>query len=135
MQLYRHGKRQKLDSATDINYVGVDVSIYSSDLTAQDEDDELYGTSTSSVSTSQLAAYNFIICDSILNIGPIVDSIVTESVYGGGGSPQEMTQKKSLEIVTCSGYGKNGALCILQVSGIIAIQNIYFIYRRVFDLN
>ncbi|KAF7726104.1 Cleavage and polyadenylation specificity factor subunit 1 [Apophysomyces ossiformis] len=59
--------------------------------------------------------FTFRVCDSLLNTGPIVDMAV-----GNMESPQiqGMNEKGSnapdLELVSCSGYGKNGSLCVFQ---------------------
>lgn len=82
-----------------------------------------------------LATYKFRVCDNLLNIGPIADFAVGESFDGASASlavlpipllswpafdhqstPQEHESKRSVEIVTCSGVGRNGSLCVLQVA-------------------
>jgi hypothetical protein len=57
------------------------VSIYSSDL-RYDEDDEIYGPSSRATRERyHLPSYTFTVCDSILNIGPIVDSVIDEPTF------------------------------------------------------
>eukprot|EP01132_Coremiostelium_polycephalum_P003714 gene3714-4627_t len=66
---------------------------------------------------NQLKSYQLGICDNVSNIGPISDMIIGEaydlsSELGEGISYRD----KWLEILACSGNGKNGALSILQQS-------------------
>lgn len=52
------------------------MSIYNTDLF---DDDEIYGPSTTK-QKFHLPSYTFTVVDSLLNIGPIVDSIIDEPV-------------------------------------------------------
>ncbi|KAG2221910.1 hypothetical protein INT45_013246, partial [Circinella minor] len=59
--------------------------------------------------------YTFRVCDTLLNSGPIGDMAI-----GQADEPEEQQQMNDpnslpdLELVSCSGQGKNGALCVLQ---------------------
>lgn len=81
--------------------------------------------------------FKFSVCDSLINIGPIADLAIGQpaSAYFAdeddaeiaddpaqqqqqtrtGKAPSEKAKKKSFEVVTCSGHGRNSALCVLQV--------------------
>ncbi|RCI03416.1 Cleavage and polyadenylation specificity factor subunit 1, partial [Rhizopus stolonifer] len=52
---------------------------------------------------------NFSVCDTLLNTGPIVDMAV-----GDVESNTRETDWPELELVSSSGYGKNGSLCVFQ---------------------
>ncbi|KAM6125776.1 LOW QUALITY PROTEIN: cleavage and polyadenylation specificity factor subunit 1 [Pterocles gutturalis] len=80
----------------------------------QDEVDEIEVNGSEAQSGTQLATYSFEVCDSILNIGPCANA-----AHGAGRFLSEEFQNSpepDLEIVLCSGYGKNGALSVLQRS-------------------
>jgi len=72
---------------------------------------ELFGDSNEPLNKT-VSTYAFDVSDSLLNIGPITKSAVgepaflSEEFFGGNTS--------DLELVCCSGYGKNGALSVLQ---------------------
>ncbi|ELK11750.1 Cleavage and polyadenylation specificity factor subunit 1 [Pteropus alecto] len=107
---------------------------------AQDEVDEIEVYGSEAQSGTQLATYSFEVCDSILNIGPCANAAMGEpaflseevpvwEVQGGGGvectvglwphpslAQFQNSPEPDLEIVMCSGYGKNGALSVLQKS-------------------
>lgn len=54
------------------------------------------------------------VCDSLLNVGPCGNISVGEPAFL---SEEFATNSElDLELVTTSGYGKNGALCVLQKS-------------------
>jgi cleavage and polyadenylation specificity factor subunit 1 len=99
-----------------VNPIGVDVSIYSSDLQTLEDEEGLYGNGVSEapVDRSSGTSLAFTVCDSITNIGPISDCLVSDPTYLAS-EVQEYQQKKNLEFVTISGHGKNGAMCVLQV--------------------
>lgn len=82
-----------------------------------EEELEVYG---SGLKTSvQLTSYNFEVCDSVLNIAPIGYMTVGERCTDdddGLDQIKDPNTKPDLEIVTSSGHGKNGALCVLQNS-------------------
>ncbi|XP_050311770.1 LOW QUALITY PROTEIN: cleavage and polyadenylation specificity factor subunit 1 [Anthonomus grandis grandis] len=62
----------------------------------------------------QISSFVFEVCDSLLNIGPCGQISVGEPAFLSeefGGNPD-----LNLELVTTAGYGKNGALCVLQRS-------------------
>lgn len=80
-------------------------------ILGEDPDElEVYGPDVSSGPT--LASYKFEVCDSVLNIGPIGNLTVGEPAF----LSEEFLERVNpdLELVTCSGHGKNGALCVLQ---------------------
>lgn len=79
-----------------------------------DEVDEIEVYGSEAQSGTQLATYSFEVCDSILNIGPCGNASMGEPAFLSEefqGNPEP-----DLEVVVCSGYGKNGALSVLQVS-------------------
>ncbi|XP_030644756.1 cleavage and polyadenylation specificity factor subunit 1 [Chanos chanos] len=79
-----------------------------------DELDEIEVYGSEAQSGTQLATYSFEVCDSILNIGPCVNASMGEPAFLSEefqGNPEP-----DLEVVVCSGYGKNGALSVLQRS-------------------
>lgn len=82
-----------------------------------EEELEVYG---SGLKTSvQLTSYNFEVCDSVLNLAPIGCMTVGERCNEdevGIDTCKDSNAKSELEIVTSSGHGKNGALCVLQNS-------------------
>ncbi|KAK0170083.1 hypothetical protein PV328_010688 [Microctonus aethiopoides] len=76
------------------------------------EELEVYG---SEVQTSmQITSYIFEVCDSLLNIGPCGNISMGEPAF----LSEEFSHNidPDVELVTTSGYGKNGALCVLQRS-------------------
>lgn len=86
----------------------------------EEEELEVYG---SGAKTSvHVSSYIFEVCDSILNIGPIGYMAVGEKSQhqerlDDESEPEKIdTGKSELEIVTSSGFGKNGALCVLRTS-------------------
>ena len=54
------------------------------------------------------------VCDSLLNIGPCGNISMGEPAFLS--EEFSHTQDPDVELVTTSGYGKNGALCVLQRS-------------------
>lgn len=82
-----------------------------------EEELEVYG---SGLKTSvQLTSYTFEVCDSVLNIAPIGSMTVGERTNEEEDDIEQLKDsnaKPELEIVTSSGRGKNGALCVLQHS-------------------
>ena len=83
------------------------------DLPSVEDLDELevYGTSTTQ-SDYQLTQYTFEVCDSLLNIGPCAHMVMGEPAFLS--EEFHSTDDHDLELVTTSGYGKNGALSVLQ---------------------
>lgn len=76
------------------------------------EELEVYGSQTQA--SLQIKSYVFEVCDSLLNIGPCGNVTLGESAF----LSEEFANRVNidLELATTSGYGKNGALCILQRS-------------------
>ncbi|KAJ8972867.1 hypothetical protein NQ317_013609 [Molorchus minor] len=60
----------------------------------------------------QITSYVFEVCDSLLNIGPCGNISIGEPAF----LSEEFNNNPDLdlELVTTAGYGKNGALCVLQ---------------------
>ncbi|NWY08125.1 CPSF1 factor, partial [Nothoprocta ornata] len=80
----------------------------------QDEVDEIEVYGSEAQSGTQLATYSFEVCDSILNIGPCANAAMGEPAFLS--EEFQNSPEPDLEIVLCSGYGKNGALSVLQKS-------------------
>nr|XP_020739769.1 cleavage and polyadenylation specificity factor subunit 1 isoform X5 [Odocoileus virginianus texanus] len=80
----------------------------------QDEVDEIEVYGSEAQSGTQLATYSFEVCDSILNIGPCANAAMGEPAFLS--EEFQNSLEPDLEIVVCSGYGKNGALSVLQKS-------------------
>nr|CAG8506381.1 12436_t:CDS:10 [Entrophospora candida] len=57
--------------------------------------------------------YIFTLCDTLLNVGPIVGMTYGELVFSEEKSHMHNI-KKDLELVTCSGYGKGGSICVFH---------------------
>uniref|UniRef100_A0A8C7TKX2 Cleavage and polyadenylation specificity factor subunit 1 n=1 Tax=Oncorhynchus mykiss TaxID=8022 RepID=A0A8C7TKX2_ONCMY len=77
-----------------------------------DEVDEIEVYGSEAASGTQLATYSFEVCDSILNIGPCAGASMGEPAF----LSEETNPEPDLEIVVCSGFGKNGGLSVLQRS-------------------
>ncbi|KPJ17990.1 Cleavage and polyadenylation specificity factor subunit 1 [Papilio machaon] len=97
-------KKRRLDTISDCLPTNV--------IEISDKDElEVYG---SDIRTStQLTSYVFEVCDSLLNICPIGDISMGEPQLVG---EEERREGAELELVACSGRGKNGALSVLQRS-------------------
>lgn len=83
----------------------------------EEEELEVYGSDQKT--SVQLTIFNFEVCDSILNIGPIAYMSVGERLFEDDHEKiddGDKIEKLDFEIVTSSGHGKNGALCVLQNS-------------------
>lgn len=79
----------------------------------EEEELEVYGTGEKT--SVQLTSFTFEVCDSVLNIAPIgFMSIGERCSEEYVKTESEATTKSDLEVVTSSGRGKNGALCVLQ---------------------
>ncbi|XP_015609072.1 cleavage and polyadenylation specificity factor subunit 1 [Cephus cinctus] len=76
------------------------------------EELEVYGNETQT--SMHITSYIFEVCDSLLNIGPCGNISMGEPAF----LSEEFShaQDPDVELVTTSGYGKNGALCVLQRS-------------------
>ncbi|XP_015127450.1 cleavage and polyadenylation specificity factor subunit 1 [Diachasma alloeum] len=76
------------------------------------EELEVYGSETQT--SMQITSYIFEVCDSLLNIGPCGNISMGEPAF----LSEEFSHNvdPDVELVTTSGYGKNGALCVLQRS-------------------
>ena len=85
------------------------------------EEEELlvYGTKSEKTSVN-LSSYIFEVCDSLINLAPIGYMAVGERARAEEHQDEENENEKrdpskmELEVVTSSGYGKNGALCVLH---------------------
>lgn len=84
----------------------------------EEEELEVYGTGQKT--SVQLTSFTFEVCDSVLNIAPITFMALGERSADEEMEPDAVVEnsilKSDLEIVTSSGRGKNGALCVLQNS-------------------
>ncbi|XP_060948434.1 cleavage and polyadenylation specificity factor subunit 1 isoform X2 [Limanda limanda] len=79
-----------------------------------DEVDEIEVYGSEAQSGTQLATYSFEVCDSILNIGPCANASMGEPAFLS--EEFQNNPEPDLEVVVCSGNGKNGALSVLQRS-------------------
>ncbi|KAM4540065.1 cleavage and polyadenylation specificity factor subunit 1 [Odontesthes bonariensis] len=79
-----------------------------------DEVDEIEVYGSEAQSGTQLTTYSFEVCDSILNIGPCANASMGEPAFLS--EEFQSNPEPDLEVVVCSGYGKNGALSVLQRS-------------------
>ncbi|KAL0962202.1 hypothetical protein UPYG_G00337050 [Umbra pygmaea] len=79
-----------------------------------DEVDEIEVYGSEAASGTQLATYSFEVCDSILNIGPCAGASMGEPAFLS--EEFQSNPEPDLEIVVCSGHGKNGGLSVLQRS-------------------
>ncbi|MCJ8745996.1 hypothetical protein PDJAM_G00136680 [Pangasius djambal] len=98
-------KKKRMDSNT--NWTAGKASML-------DELDEIEVYGSEAQSGTQLATYSFEVCDSILNIGPCVNASMGEPAFLS--EEFQSNPEPDLEVVVCSGYGKNGALSVLQRS-------------------
>lgn len=85
-----------------------------------EEELEVYGSGLKH--SVQLTSFTFEVCDSVLNVGPITHMALGERCNDDEPDaatdqlPDAAVVRSDLEIVTSSGRGKNGALCVLQNS-------------------
>jgi len=86
------------------------------DMSFVDDLDELevYGSDPQQSAGSQVTQYTFEVCDSLINIGPCGQMVIGEPAclseeFSG-------SEDHDMELVTTSGYGKNGAITVLQRS-------------------
>ncbi|KAK1173021.1 cleavage and polyadenylation specificity factor subunit 1 [Acipenser oxyrinchus oxyrinchus] len=79
-----------------------------------DEVDEIEVYGSEAQTGTQLATYSFEVCDSILNIGPCANASMGEPAFLS--EEFQDSPEPDLEVVVCSGFGKNGALSVLQRS-------------------
>lgn len=68
-----------------------------------------------------MTSYTFEVCDSLVNIAPIGSMTIGERGVDEDDENklekfEDANQQPELEVVTSSGRGKNGALCVLQHS-------------------
>ena len=76
-----------------------------------DADTEVYG--NQETAAHRISAFTFEVCDSLLNIGPCGQVAMGEPAF----LSEEFSSSApdpDIELVTSSGHGKNGALCLLQ---------------------
>ena len=79
----------------------------------QEDDLEVYGQETT-MTTSRVGSYSFEVCDSLLNIGPCGNVSMGEPAYLSEEFVSTAKADQDVELVSTSGHGKNGALCVLQ---------------------
>lgn len=88
-------------------------------LRLEEEELLVYGAKTDKTSVN-LSSYIFEVCDSLMNLAPIGFMAVGERAHAEEHQDDENEiekrdpSKMELEVVTSSGYGKNGALCVLH---------------------
>uniref|UniRef100_A0A8C7PMH5 Cleavage and polyadenylation specificity factor subunit 1 n=1 Tax=Oncorhynchus mykiss TaxID=8022 RepID=A0A8C7PMH5_ONCMY len=99
------GKEEETDEEKQVRTVGL-----TNQLPDEVDEIEVYGSEVAS--GTQLATYSFEVCDSILNIGPCAGASMGEPAF----LSEETNPEPDLEIVVCSGFGKNGGLSVLQRS-------------------
>ncbi|CDH59136.1 cleavage and polyadenylation specificity factorsubunit 1 [Lichtheimia corymbifera JMRC:FSU:9682] len=58
--------------------------------------------------------YDFRVCDRLLNTGPIVDMAIGQDEPLQDEEATPLNTLPDLELVSCSGYGQNGSLCVFQ---------------------
>ena len=91
-----------------------------SDVGDVHEDDlEVYGAqagAAAAATTTRIASYSFEVCDSLLNIGPCGQAAMGEPAFLSEELSSSTKADPDVELVTTSGHGKNGALCVLQQS-------------------
>ncbi|XP_064466494.1 cleavage and polyadenylation specificity factor subunit 1-like [Ornithodoros turicata] len=97
-------KKKKMDVIDD--WIASDVALIDPDEL------EVYGSQT--MAAKQITSYTFEVCDSLINIAPCGKVCMGEPAF----LSEEFTQTTDpdLELVSTCGYGKNGALCVLQRS-------------------
>ncbi|KAK9754601.1 Mono-functional DNA-alkylating methyl methanesulfonate N-term [Popillia japonica] len=106
-------KRAKLSSEPEKVLDSINDCMASDVMDIRDpEEFEVYGNEKQT--SLQITNYVFEVCDSLLNIGPCGNISLGEPAF----LSEEFQQSPDLdlELVTTSGYGKNGALCVLQHS-------------------
>lgn len=79
----------------------------------KDVDLEVYGREDK-VATSRVSSYSFEVCDSLLNIGPCGHVSMGDPAFLSEEFNSAKMADPDVELVTTSGHGKNGALCVLQ---------------------
>ncbi|KAM3850224.1 cleavage and polyadenylation specificity factor subunit 1-like [Diretmus argenteus] len=105
-------KKKRMDSST--NWTGIITCVTLNSFALSDEVDEIEVYGSEAQSGTQLATYSFEVCDSILNIGPCANASMGEPAFLS--EEFQSNPEPDLEVVVCSGYGKNGALSVLQRS-------------------
>ncbi|XP_038067908.1 cleavage and polyadenylation specificity factor subunit 1-like [Patiria miniata] len=98
-------KKIRSDDASD--WMASDVA-----LVEDPEELEVYGKETMQSTSSNVITYSFEVCDSVINIGPCGNMTMGEPAFLSDEFQNSLDP--DLELVTCSGYGKNGALSVLQ---------------------
>uniref|UniRef100_A0A674AN32 Cleavage and polyadenylation specificity factor subunit 1 n=1 Tax=Salmo trutta TaxID=8032 RepID=A0A674AN32_SALTR len=101
------GKEEETDEEKQVNWFD-----FTGKNQLPDEVDEIEVYGSEVASGTQLATYSFEVCDSILNIGPCAGASMGEPAF----LSEETNPEPDLEIVVCSGFGKNGGLSVLQRS-------------------
>lgn len=100
-------KKKKMESdwlASDVGDIhDIDLEVYGSRI------DELNATTTNAITS-----YNFEVCDSILNVGPCGHVAMGQPAFLSEELQSATKADPDIELVSTSGHGKNGALCVLQ---------------------
>jgi cleavage and polyadenylation specificity factor subunit 1 len=123
------------------------INIFFTDSMLDQEEEQIYFKSTSTLKKLEnpvaLVKYEFQVMDSLVNVGPIVDMTRTDSwdpvSTSHNNFPEFLNRKDKTEkeLRTCSGYAKNGSICVLQqslrpellfaleISGIMGMWSLY----------
>lgn len=84
----------------------------------QDIDLEVYGSKLDDMNTAPtnayVTSYSFEVCDSLLNVGPCSHVAMGEPAFLSEELTASTKADPDVELVSTSGHGKNGALCVLQ---------------------
>ncbi|KAI0216603.1 Cleavage and polyadenylation specificity factor subunit 1 [Lamellibrachia satsuma] len=100
-------KKKKTDTLGD--WIASDVS------TLDDLDElEVYGSDSQQQTGAKITQYTFEVCDSVMNIGPCGQTVMGEPAFLS--EEFSNTIDPDIELVTTSGYSKNGAISVLQRS-------------------
>jgi cleavage and polyadenylation specificity factor subunit 1 len=107
------GDTDKLENGEDKVLDSLNDCMASDVLDIRDPEElEVYGNQKQA--SLQITSYIFEVCDSLLNIGPCGNISLGEPAF----LSEEFAEvvDLDLELVTTAGFGKNGALCVLQKS-------------------
>ncbi|KAF6036417.1 Cpsf160 [Bugula neritina] len=103
-------KEQKLHSDQHQDWLAKDAAVLENEL----EELEVYGSSESAERKDEIPQYNFQVCDSLMNVAPCARISLGEPAFLSEELVPLCQMDLDLELVTTSGYGKNGALTFLQ---------------------
>lgn len=98
----------------------VDKDVHAAKKLRLEEEELLVYGATAEKTSVNLSSYIFEVCDSLCNLAPIGFMAVGERAHAEEHPDDEIENAKrdpskmELEVVTSTGYGKNGALCVLH---------------------